>query len=44
VPGETVEITATADKVKRGMWWYRCSARVEGQEVASALIVCAPGG
>ena len=44
VPGETVRITATADKVRRGMWWYRCSASVENQEVASALIVCAPGG
>jgi 3-hydroxyacyl-[acyl-carrier-protein] dehydratase len=44
VPGETVVITATADKVRRGMWWYRCSASVEHQEVASALIVCAPGG
>ena len=44
VPGETVLITATADKVKRGMWWYRCTATVEDREVASALIVCAPGG
>jgi 3-hydroxyacyl-[acyl-carrier-protein] dehydratase len=44
VPGETVVITATADRVRRGMWWYRCSASVKGQEVASALIVCAPGG
>ena len=44
VPGETVQIHVVAEKVKRGMWWYRCSASVEGQEVASALIVCAPGG
>jgi 3-hydroxyacyl-[acyl-carrier-protein] dehydratase len=44
VPGETVLIRVTAEKIKRGMWWYQCSASVEDQEVASALIVCAPGG
>lgn len=44
VPGETVVITVTAEKIRRGMWWYRCVASVENQEVADALIVCAPGG
>ena len=44
VPGETLLIRVEADKVKRGMWWYRCAASVDGAEVASAVIVCAPGG
>lgn len=44
VPGEQLVIRVEADKVKRGMWWYRCDASVEGQIVASATIICAPGG
>jgi len=44
VPGERLVIRVDADKVKRGMWWYRCEARVDEQAVASAMIICAPGG
>ncbi len=44
VPGEQLLIKVAADKVKRGMWWYRCEASVAGESVASATIVCAPGG
>ena len=44
VPGERLEIRVMADKVKRGMWWYRCEATVDSQGVASATIICAPGG
>ena len=44
VPGERLEIRVVADKVKRGMWWYRCEASVEMQIVATATIICAPGG
>ena len=44
VPGERLVIQVDADKVKRGMWWYRCEARVDDQVVASAMIICAPGG
>ena len=43
IPGEQLVIRVEADKVKRGMWWYRGEARVEGQLVASAMIICAPG-
>jgi 3-hydroxyacyl-[acyl-carrier-protein] dehydratase len=43
-PGERLLIQVTADKVKRGMWWYLGEARVEDQLVASATIICAPGG
>jgi 3-hydroxyacyl-[acyl-carrier-protein] dehydratase len=44
VPGETLRIEVSADRIKRGMWWYRCEAYVDSVSVASALIVCAPGG
>ena len=44
VPGERLVIRVDADKVKRGMWWYRCEAKVEDQVVAQATIICAPGG
>lgn len=43
VPGETLHIVVTADKVKRGMWWYRCEASVDSETVAEAVLVCAPG-
>lgn len=44
VPGECLVIQVDADKIKRGMWWYRCKASVDEQVVASAMIICAPGG
>ena len=44
VPGERLVILVDADKVKRGMWWYRCEAKVGDQVVAQAMIICAPGG
>ncbi len=44
VPGEQLLLEVNADKVKRGMWWYRGTASVAGETVASATIVCAPGG
>ncbi len=44
VPGERLELLVEADKVKRGMWWYRCEARVDATVVATATVICAPGG
>jgi 3-hydroxyacyl-[acyl-carrier-protein] dehydratase len=44
VPGERLELRVVADKVKRGMWWYRCEASVETKVVATATVICAPGG
>ena len=44
VPGDKLTIRAEAEKIRRGMWWYRCEATVADQSVASAMIVCAPGG
>ena len=43
-PGDRIVIQVKADKVKRGMWWYLCEASVGEQVVASATIICAPGG
>lgn len=43
VPGERLLIRVDADKVKRGMWWYRCEASVDDAVVATAVIICAPG-
>lgn len=44
VPGERLVISVVAEKVRRGMWWYGCEATVDEQVVATATIVCAPGG
>lgn len=44
VPGECLVLEVAADKVRRGMWWYRGAAKVADQVVATATIVCAPGG
>lgn len=42
--GDQLVIQVEADKVRRGIWWYRCEAAVDGQMVASATIICTPGG
>jgi 3-hydroxyacyl-[acyl-carrier-protein] dehydratase len=44
VPGNRLVINTRADKVKRGMWWYSGEALVDADVVATATIVCAPGG
>jgi 3-hydroxyacyl-[acyl-carrier-protein] dehydratase len=44
VPGDQLTIRVDAEKIRRGMWWYRCEATVGTRSVASATIVCAPGG
>jgi 3-hydroxyacyl-[acyl-carrier-protein] dehydratase len=42
-PGERLVMQVSAEKVRRGMWWYRGEASVFDAVVAEALIVCAPG-
>lgn len=44
VPGDRLVLRVVADKVKRGMWWYVGEARVGDEVVASATLICAPGG
>lgn len=43
-PGDQLRVHVEIDKVRRGMWWYRCEASVEGQIAVTAKILCAPGG
>ena len=39
-PGDQLEIYAEVITVKRGMWKFSCSAKVEGELVTSAEILC----
>lgn len=43
-PGDTLVIKVAVDRVKRGIWWYDCSASVDGQAVVTAKVTCAEGG
>jgi 3-hydroxyacyl-[acyl-carrier-protein] dehydratase len=43
VPGDTLELMAVVEKIRRGMWFYAGEARVAGTVAVSAKIVCAPG-
>ena len=44
VPGDTLVLNVAVDRVKRGIWWYSCSALVDEQTVVTAKITCAEGG
>lgn len=44
VPGDRLVLRVRADKVRRGMWWYQAEASVGDELVASATLICAPGG
>jgi 3-hydroxyacyl-[acyl-carrier-protein] dehydratase len=44
LPGDQIVIQVDVEKVKRGIWFYKCSATVDGRQVAVAAdITCAPG-
>ena len=43
LPGDQLLIQVEVEKIKRGIWFYKCSAGVDDQLVVSADIVCAPG-
>lgn len=43
LPGDQLLIQVDVEKVKRGIWFYKCSASVDGQVVVTADITCAPG-
>ena len=43
LPGDQLLVQVDVEKVKRGIWFYKCSARVDGQLAVSADITCAPG-
>jgi 3-hydroxyacyl-[acyl-carrier-protein] dehydratase len=44
LPGDQLVLQVEVDKVKRGMWFYRCEATVDGRLAVAASITCAPGG
>jgi 3-hydroxyacyl-[acyl-carrier-protein] dehydratase len=43
LPGDQLLLQVDVEKVKRGIWFYKCSASVDGQVVVTADITCAPG-
>lgn len=43
LPGDQLSIQVNVDKVRRGIWFYRCMATVDGETAVSADITCAPG-
>jgi 3-hydroxyacyl-[acyl-carrier-protein] dehydratase len=43
VPGDQLELEVKLKRMIRNMAMYQCAARVDGQEVASADILCAEG-
>lgn len=43
-PGDRLDLRIDVERVRRGMWWYRCEASVDGKTVAQATVLSAPGG
>ncbi len=43
-PGDRLDLRIDVDRVRRGVWWYRCAASVEGKTAAQATIMSSPGG
>jgi len=44
LPGDQLIINVDVEHVKRGIWFYKCNATVDGKLAVSASITCAPGG
>lgn len=42
-PGDQMVIDITVDKVKRGIWFYKCTAKVGGELAVAADVTCTPG-
>jgi 3-hydroxyacyl-[acyl-carrier-protein] dehydratase len=43
VPGDRLDIRVEVESVRRGVWFYRAEARVDGETAVRAQITCAPG-
>jgi 3-hydroxyacyl-[acyl-carrier-protein] dehydratase len=43
VPGDRLQVLVDVESVRRGVWFYRGEARVDGEIVVRAQITCAPG-
>lgn len=44
LPGDRLILQVDVDKVKRGIWFYKGTASVDGKLAVEAQITCAPGG
>ena len=44
LPGDQLVIQVDVERVKRGIWFYKCNATVDGKIAVAADIMCAPGG
>lgn len=44
LPGDQIVLQVDVLKVRRGIWFYRCEASVDGKLAVAADITCAPGG
>ena len=43
-PGDRLAIDVSVKAIRRGIWFYRCEASVDGRTAVTANITCAPGG
>jgi len=43
LPGDQLLIGVDVVRVKRGIWFYKCTATVDGKLAVAADIMCAPG-
>jgi 3-hydroxyacyl-[acyl-carrier-protein] dehydratase len=41
IPGDRLKLEATVVSTKSGIWKFECSASVDGERAASAVILCA---
>ena len=44
LPGDQLTIEVDVERVRRGIWFYRCKASVGSELAVTASITCAPGG
>lgn len=44
LPGDQLVIKVDVERIKRGIWFYKCAASVDGKVAVAADIMCAPGG
>lgn len=44
LPGDQLIVEVEVERVKRGIWFYKCTAKVDDKLAVAADIMCAPGG
>ena len=44
VPGDQLVIEVVVERIRRGIWFYKCLATVDDKLAVAADIMCAPGG